>query len=147
MKTSTPIIVGFVANLLFTTKIENAARHAGFEMQWLDGGDEEKLGERLNGRLTIILQTITQLQPVLLLFDLQNNTVPWSQWISALKTSPATKRIPILCFSPHINADQMKIAKEAGADHVLARSRFVINMLAHFNTYARLPDNDAIETE
>ena len=109
-----PIIGGFVADLMFTMKIENVARHAGFDLRWLgEGGGAgdgaaEGLGERLNGRLGQLFQTITHMQPALLLFDLENSAVPWEQWIPALKTSPATRRIPILCFGSHRNVEQMK---------------------------------------
>jgi len=146
-----PIIGGFVADLMFTMKIENVARHAGFDIRWLaesgneDGGSTEGLGERLNGRLGQLFQTITQLQPALLLFDLENSAVPWEQWISAFKTSPATRRIPILCFGSHRNVEQMKRATEVGANQVVARSKFVADMAALFHKHAQSPDTAAIE--
>lgn len=152
MDNQKPIIGGFVADLMFTMKIENAARHAGFDLRWLGGnadagdGAAEGLGERLNGRLGQLFQTITQMQPALLLFDLENGAVPWEQWIPALKTSPATRRIPILCFGSHRNVEQMKRATAVGATQVVARSKFVTDMAALFHKHAQLPDLAAIET-
>ena len=152
MDNKKPIIGGFVADLMFTMKIENVARHAGFDLRWLtengDTGDgaAEGLGERLNGRLGQLFQTITQIQPALLLFDLENSAVPWEQWIPAFKTSPATRRIPILCFGSHRNVEQMKRATEVGANQVVARSKFVADMAALFHKHAQSPDLAAIET-
>ena len=150
MNESMRLIIGFVANLMFTTKIEQAAHHVGFDTRWLDGDGgqavQEGLGEKLNGRLGQHFQTITRAQPALLLFDLDNADVPWEQWIPAFNTSPATRRIPILCFGSHHDAAQMKRAAEVGATRVLARSAFMADMPALLSKYARLPDSEAIET-
>ncbi len=35
-----PLIVGFVANLIFTSKIENVARHLGYDIGWIDNFDQ-----------------------------------------------------------------------------------------------------------
>jgi hypothetical protein len=81
-----------------------------------------------------------------LLFDLNNAAIPWRAWIAALKSSAATRRIPILCFGPHEDVATMTAARDAGADAVLARSRFTADMPALFQRYARLPDTAALTT-
>lgn len=149
-----PIIIGFVADLMFTTRIENAARHLGYQMKWLANANvlepvvadptPEKPGELLHGRSGQLFDFITQQQPALIIFDLNNTAVPWSQWISRLKSSPATRRIPILGFGSHVDVDMMKKAKKAGADAVLARSRFTADMLTLLQKYARLPDHEGL---
>jgi hypothetical protein len=61
----------------------------------------------------------------LIVFDLGNKLVPWEKWIPCLKTEPATRRIPIICYGSHVFVDTLKKARKLGADEVLARSRFV----------------------
>ena len=146
-----PLIVGFVADLIFTSKIESVARRLGYRVQWAPNaaawGQEEAgedaptgPGEALDGRSGQLFQFITRRQPALLLFDLGNTAVPWRQWIPHLKASPATRRIPILCYGPHVNVADMTLAQQGGADAVLARSRFTADMAALLRQYARLPD-------
>lgn len=154
MKENTPIIVGFVADLMFTSKIQSVADGTGFEMVWMETavsvGDidpdapPERPGEMLHGRGGQLFQKITDWQPVLLLFDLTNHAIPWQQWIPALKSSPATRRIPIMAFGPHEDVAVMQEAKRVGADQVLARSRFFSDMPKLFTTHARIPDYDAL---
>jgi hypothetical protein len=136
--TSLPLIVGFVADLMFTTRIESAARHSGFRIKWIERASQlgdvnpelprESPGESLYGRKGQLFTTLTEWQPALLLFDITNEAVPWRQWIPALKSSPATRRMPILCFGPHEDVERMTEAKRVGADAVLARSRFTADM-------------------
>ncbi len=154
--TSTPLIIGFVADLMFTTKIENVARHLGYRVQWIENTAvfntteanlaPEKLGEALHGSLGQLFHTITNQQPALLLFDLGNEAIPWHKWIPRLKTSPATRRIPILCYGSHVQVDTMVEAKRVGADEVLARSRFTSDMPNLLQKYVRTPDYEAIRT-
>lgn len=149
-----PIIVGFVADLMFTSKIENVARRTGFTMRWVETAvslgafaetPPEPLGEALHGRTGQLFQQITQWQPALLLFDLNNDAVPWRKWLPALKSSPATRRIPIMAFGSHKDVETMKDARRLGADFVYARSRFTSAMPQLFQEHARLPDYAALE--
>ncbi|MCB9422412.1 MAG: DUF309 domain-containing protein [Ardenticatenaceae bacterium] len=149
---NSPIIVGFVADLMFTTRIENAARHLGYRMQWIESAAElapaptssEKPGESLTGQAGELFRRLSDWQPALLLFDLGNAAVPWQAWLPRLKSSPATRRIPILCYGSHVNVGMMAEAKRLGADAVLARSRFTSDMLNLLQKYARTPDQAAI---
>lgn len=151
-----PIIVGFVADVMFGTRIADAARRAGFRVQWIeraaDVGDvdpdapPERPGELLHGREGRLFDHITAWQPALLLFDLTNTAVPWQRWIPMLKSSPATRRIPIMAFGPHEDVARMTEARRVGADLVLARSRFTADMPALFQQHARVPDRDALAT-
>ncbi|MEJ2748511.1 MAG: hypothetical protein P8183_11485 [Anaerolineae bacterium] len=119
------IIVGFVADLMFTTRIENVARHLGYQMQWIESaaaldtgasnGAPEKPGESLYGRGGELFRLLSEWQPALLLFDLGNEAIPWQSWLPRLKSSPATRRIPILCYGSHVNVEMMGQAKQLGA--------------------------------
>ena len=145
-----PLLLAFVSDLMFTTRIAKVAEHLGYDIEWIETADElgaadadglrQRPGEALHGREGRLFERITQAQPALLLFDLNNNAIPWRQWIAALKSSAATRRIPIMCFGPHEDVATMTAARDAGADAVLARSRFTADMPALFQRYARLPD-------
>jgi predicted metal-dependent hydrolase len=149
-----PIIVGFVADLMFTSKIQNAAVAAGFQMGWLEkaadlgeidpNAPKERPGEMMYGRDHQLFQKITAWQPALLLFDLTNQAIPWQSWLPALKSSPATRRIPIIAFGPHEDVELFQTAKSRGADAVYARSRFFSDLPALLQKHARLPDRDAL---
>ena len=41
------------------------------------------------------------------------------------KALPQSKIIPIYAFGSHVDTDALKAARQAGCDHVWARSRFV----------------------
>jgi predicted metal-dependent hydrolase len=149
-----PLIIAFVADLMFTTKIANVANHLGYRVEWIeqaaDLGDvdpdapPELPGELLHGREGRLFQQLAQWQPALLLFDLNNKQIPWESWIIALKSSPATRRMPILCFGPHEDVATMTRAKAIGADAVVARSRFTAGMPKLFQQVARIPDYAAL---
>jgi predicted metal-dependent hydrolase len=150
----TPLIVGFVADLMFTPRIENAARGLGYRVQWVATATDiapvdphaapESPGERLHGQTGELFARLTAWQPALLLFDLNNSAIPWAQWIAALKSSPATRRLPILCFGSHADTATMTLARQVGADAVLARSRFTADLPGALQQYARIPDHAAL---
>ncbi len=149
-----PLLIAFVSDLMFTTRIARVAEHLGYDVEWIETADElgaaesgalrERPGESLHGREGRLFERITRAQPALLLFDLNNAAIPWRQWIAALKSSAATRRIPVMCFGPHEDVATMTAARDAGADAVLARSRFTADMPALFQRYARLPDTAAL---
>jgi predicted metal-dependent hydrolase len=153
---SPPLIVAFVGDLMFTTRIDMVVRHLGYAVHWVERAADigevdpdapaESPGESLHGREGQLFRRVTEWQPALLLFDLTNPAIPWQKWIPMLKASPATRRFPILCFGPHEDVDVMQRAKSLGADAVLARSRFTADMPALFERYARVPDGAALQT-
>ncbi len=148
-----PLIVAFVADLMFTSRIQNVVDGLGFEVRWIGRasdieGEDKSLatlpGEPLSGKTGQLFEMVTSWQPALLLFDLSNSSIPWSEWIPALRSSAATRRIPILAFGPHTNVELMQEATRVGTDAVLARSRFTADMPALLEKYVRVPDRDAI---
>lgn len=154
-ETNAPIIVGFVSDLLFTTKIANVARHLGYRMEWVEKATDlgefdertlqERPGELLYGREGKLFAMITRWQPALLLFDLTNEAIPWHVWIQALKASPSTRNIPILCFGPHESVEIMQRAKKIGANAVVARSKFTADLPHLLQKYTRIPDYETLQ--
>jgi CheY-like chemotaxis protein len=156
-----------VADLISATRIEAAAEKSGFQVKWIEneeqfiddareaGGFQEllenrdiaprRLGEQLVGTGAVLLQRLVDWQPALILVDLGNGGIPWKEWIALIKTSPATRRIPLLCFGSHMNVSAIQAAKSAGAESVLARSRFFEDMATLISHHARLPDYEGFE--
>jgi predicted metal-dependent hydrolase len=166
-----PWIVAFVADLMFASRIEAAASGLGFQVRWvervaqleaqlptpelLDSGiinadhaetpASQPGAEPLSGSEALLIEQISALQPAMMIFDLGNSDVPWRQWISLLKSSPATRRIPVICYGSHVESGVLQTARASGADTALARSRFASDLPELIQKYARVPDLAAIQ--
>ncbi len=148
------LVIVFVSDLYFSPRIESAAEGVGFRVQLIETASQiapvdltvsdEPLGEHLEGQAGRLIELVTAWQPALMIFDLNNGEVPWERWIAVLKTSAATRRIPILAFGSHMDVGTMGRAKAVGADAVLARSAFVSDLPNLIRKYARVPDREAI---
>ena len=151
-----PLILAFVKDLMFTARIAKAAEHVGYRVKWFESASDvgdvdpdpmpELPGELLRGQEGKLFELVAMWQPALMLFDLNNSAIPWFDWIAALKSAAATRRIPIMCFGPHEDVETMRRARSAGADAVLARSRFSADMPALFQQFARIPDREALRS-
>ncbi len=62
--------------------------------------------------------------PVLALLDLAS-TGDWAHAITRCKMRPHTSQIPIIAFGSHVDAQTLRAAKHAGADHAWARSKLM----------------------
>lgn len=154
-KDKKPIIVGFVADLMFNVRIGNVAEQLGYEMKWVETPDDlgprdesapaERPGELLYGQGGALFTSLTGWQPALLIFDLDNDVVPWREWIASIKSSPATRRIPILSFGSHVNTESLAAARDAGSDTVVARSRFSSAMADLIQSLARSRDEAVLQ--
>ena len=152
-----PYIIAFINDLMFSSKIERVAHYLNYQIEWIEQeADLGKLGaetapsDKIAGRTTARHNRAIDGQSNanstgLLLFDLTNQAIPWQSWIPSLKNAAATRRIPIMCYGPHVDADLLKKAKGAGADVVLPRSRFAAKMPDLFQEYLHQPDQVALE--
>jgi CheY-like chemotaxis protein len=150
-----PVIVGFVADLIFATRIEGVAEGLGYQVQWIERAEQiapaeaepaaRQLGEHLTGPGAALIERLTALHPALILFDLGNPHIPWQQWVALLKSVPATRRYPVLCYGSHVDAATLQAAEHAGADAVLPRSRFMAELPALIQQYARRVDHAALQ--
>lgn len=145
-----PLIVGFIADLMFATRVSSVAERLGYAVRWIGdarelpgeaGPTEEGPGELLEGKSGALFELLTDWQPALLIFDLDNAEIPWRRWIAALKSSPATRRLPVLAFGAHVNSEALAAARSAGADGVVARSRFSAALPELIGAYARQRDS------
>lgn len=151
-----PIVVAFVNDFMTANKIENVGNYLSYQVETIgeagqvaavdEVAPENQAAEPVFGRQAVLLNKITGWQPVLMIFDLGNESIPWRKWIPTLKSSPATRRIPILCFGPHVNVEMITTAKDVGADEVVGRSRFMSAMPDLFTKLARSWNHEAILT-
>ena len=102
-------------NMIFTSKI----------MSILDGMEAEGIKAI---RSDDIFNKAQELQPDLIIIDLNLNGIEAPSLINKLRSYGVTRTIPIVCYSPHILKDQMKAAKTAGATEVLPNSKMTSRM-------------------
>ncbi len=104
-----------VNNMIFTSKI----------MSILDSMEAEGIKAI---RSDEIFSKAQELRPNLIIIDLNLNGIEAPALINKLRSYGATRNIPIVCYSPHIMADQMKAAMSAGATEVLSNSKMTTRM-------------------
>jgi predicted metal-dependent hydrolase len=149
------VILCFIFDLIFIVKVEEAAKRLGYKVEYVERAEqiaafdeslpERQLAEHLVGPGAVLIEKISALQPVLIIVDLNNQEIPWREWVAMIKSVPATRRIPLICFGSHVDATTMQEAKGRGADAVVARSRFSSALLELIQKYARIPDYEALE--
>jgi predicted metal-dependent hydrolase len=149
-----PTVICFVGNLYFSVKIENSIHGLNYESKLIEKSNQitlldnnpihRRLTEPLEGAGAVLVEKITQWQPVLMIFDLDNTDVPWSDWIAILKSASDTRRIPILCYGSHKDKNAIQIAHEAGADVVFSRGQFFSELQVLIKKYAREYDYELI---
>ncbi|MFH1686387.1 MAG: hypothetical protein ABIE70_02560 [bacterium] len=102
-------------NMIFTSKIMTA----------LDGMDAEGIKAIHSGD---IFSKAQEIQPDLIIIDLNLNGIEAPSLINKLRSYGATEKIPIVCYSPAALKDQMQAARIAGATEVVANSRMTSKM-------------------
>jgi len=102
-------------NMIFTSKI----------MTVLDNLEAEGIKAI---RSDEIFSKAHDLQPDLIIIDLNLNGIEAPALINKLRSYGATREIPIVCYSPHVLKDQMKAAKSAGATEVFPNSQMTTRM-------------------
>ncbi len=81
------------------------------------------LTEPLRGPDAAFIRWLAASRPGLLLFDAGSRRIPWAHWIQLIKTSAATRRIPVIAFGPHVEEERLDIARKAGAEVVVTRGQ------------------------
>jgi predicted metal-dependent hydrolase len=136
--TGSPVILIFVTELMMATRIEslidklNGQVLAATDLSEFDTNISPLLGgqpaEPIFSKEAKIIDQITNLQPGLMIFDLGDSRYRWREWIALFKSLPSTRNIPIICFGQHVDVETLEVARNIGADLVVARSRFVTVM-------------------
>jgi CheY-like chemotaxis protein len=105
------MILCAVDDLMFSTRISTAASGVGATVRFERDPDQ-------------LLARIRELQPSLVIFDLNNARLRPMAAIRALEADPALGQVRTLGYVSHVDADTIAAARAAGIDQVLARSAF-----------------------
>ncbi len=111
-----------VNNMIFTSKI----------MSVLDNLEAEGIKAI---RSEDIFSKAQEIQPDLIIMDLNLNGIEAPSLINKLRSYKATKQIPIVCYSPTVMADQMNAAVKAGATEVLTNTTMTSRMTRILGKY------------
>jgi CheY-like chemotaxis protein len=111
-----------VNNMIFTSKI----------MTVLDSKEAEGIKAI---RSDDIFTKAQELKPDLIIIDLNLNGIEAPSLINKLRSYGATRKIPIVCYSPQVMADQMKSALVAGATEVLTNNKMTKKMTSVVSKY------------
>jgi predicted metal-dependent hydrolase len=122
-------------DILWIPRVRDVARATGYTVQALQDPSEIDassdfiprripLTEPLEGPDAQLVRHLTENRPALIIVDLNSNILPWTRWIQVVKTSAATRRIPMIAFGPHVDKEKLVNAEAAGADIVLSRGQF-----------------------
>lgn len=107
-------LLALVSDLLFTVKIQDAAKRAGMQAEFVKS--EKELMERLHSK------------PALIILDLNFTGVQPLKLISKLKHNPDLKDTSLLAYVSHVDGELKQKAHEMGCDMVMARSAFSQNL-------------------
>ncbi len=107
-------ILAVLEDLFFMVKINEAAKRAGFAVEFV------------KSEADALLQA--QTQPTLIIVDVNYHGIDSLQLITKLKASPDTHGISVIGYLSHVQGELKVKAQETGCDMVLARSAFSQNL-------------------
>jgi PleD family two-component response regulator len=108
-------ILAVVDDLLFTVKINDAAKRIGLDVEFLKSEKD-------------VLDKARDEKPMLVILDLNANSVHPVHMIEKLKGNAELKGISIIGFVSHVQGELKQKAQDAGANMVMARSAFSQNL-------------------
>jgi len=115
-------VVAVVSDLMFTVKIQDAAKRLGLDTVFVQSQREAllKAGEK----------------PVVIILDLNHSAADPLNTIARLKADADTSSVPLVAYVSHVQVDLKRAAEEQGCDVVLARSAFSQNLPAVLSRYS-----------
>ncbi len=150
-----PFVMALTGDLFLVPGLEDAARAAGYDLRVVARPEDLGAGgapsprsvpltEPLEGPEAVLVRGLVTDRPALILVDLASSSIPWERWIAVIKSSAATRRIPIVAFGPHVAEKDLARAERAGADRTLPRGAFLGSAADQIEKYASKPDTPAI---
>ncbi len=106
-----PNVIALVDDLLFLSRIREAARAAGVTVRSVRGAEALLAAAREDAGLVLV--------------DADSDRIPWPLALAALRAEPQLALIPAIAFFSHVHAERAQTARAAGASRVLARGAFV----------------------
>lgn len=119
-------ILAVVDDLLFTVKISDAAKRVGLDAEFLKSEQD-------------VVEKAAQQKPLLIILDLNANSVQPLKLIEKLKSNGDLKQISLIAFLSHVQGELKQKAQEAGANMVMARSAFSQNLQQILKRHAGVP--------
>jgi CheY-like chemotaxis protein len=107
-------IVTVLNDLMFTVKIQEAAKRVGLEPVFVKSGREAIDLADANAAAIILDLNYADAKPLELISDLKGNE--------------RTKKIPLIGYVAHVQVELRQAAETRGCDVVVARSAFVQNL-------------------
>lgn len=107
-------VVAVLDDLMFTVKINEAAKQAGLAVVFVKTEEDALAQARLN--------------PALVILDLNCAAANPLGIADALKSQPEFKGISVIAYLSHVQVDLKQKAQETGVDLVMARSAFSTNL-------------------
>jgi len=104
-------VLALVDDLLFLSRIREAARGTGAEVRPVRGPADLVATAREGGRLVLV--------------DADSPRIRWAEAVGALRADPVVASLPVVAFFSHVQADRADAARAAGCSRVLARAAFV----------------------
>jgi CheY-like chemotaxis protein len=122
MTNSKKNVVAVLSDLMFTVKIQEAAKRAGMEVIFVKSREDALAKAKLH--------------PALLIIDLNGTSLDTLELIDTLKADPDTKNLDLLAYVSHVQVDLKQTAQDKGCDMVIARSAFSQNLPTILKRYA-----------
>jgi CheY-like chemotaxis protein len=110
-------VVAIVDDMFFASKIRATAEAVGVEIAFPRTRESA-------------LEKIAQIQPQLIVVDLQNSRFDVVEFGSELKANAETQSVPLLGFFSHVEVELQRKAVNAGFDRVVPRSVFARDLAA-----------------
>lgn len=139
-----PLLLVMVDDLMFGAQIASVAAHLGYAIRLVEKPADLTPDPHALGPVAAAVDAVARLQPALIILDTGSQVIPWTDWLPALKSAPATRRIPVLAFGSHVNVEATRHAKACGAEQVVGRGRFSSAMPDLITRLARQPDRAAL---
>ncbi|MCZ7574657.1 MAG: hypothetical protein M5U01_39405 [Ardenticatenaceae bacterium] len=114
-------ILSLVNDLFFSVRVETALGGAGYRVV---GASDEQVAE-----------VVRREHPALVIVDIGGFGLDWESAIRAVKV--ARPAVPVLAFGSHMDLGARQRALAAGADRVVAKSKFVESLTDLVSRYAR----------
>jgi CheY-like chemotaxis protein len=115
-------VIAILSDLMFIVKIQEAAKRVGLETIFVKT-EEDALVQ-------------AQLDPAVIILDLNSNNIDPLQVIERLKADVTTRKINLLGYVSHVQAELKQAAQDKGCDMVMARSAFSQNLPVILKRYS-----------
>jgi CheY-like chemotaxis protein len=109
------VILAVLDDLLFTSKIRNAATQLGIAVRFARSSADA-------------LAEMRKSAPALVIFDLNSQRTEPLATLAEMKKDGSLAAIPTVAFASHLQSDVINAARQAGMDEVLARSAFTMRL-------------------